>query len=140
VLRKPFAPAFGFKNTQVFPRRAKTCSVSGFALLSLLERNRARSAFKRFFSPISLRKIEVLISLGQSLRVFDALSLIYSASCYHGFGDASMVRRCAFGERPHLDHFQDVSHFFFLGFQIFDIVFVRWDFEGHTFDNFQAIA
>jgi hypothetical protein len=76
VLRKPFAPAFGFKNTQVFPRRAKTCSVSGFALLSLLERNRARSAFKRFFSPISLRRIGVLISLGQSLRVFDALGLI----------------------------------------------------------------
>jgi hypothetical protein len=30
-----------------------------------------------------------LISLGQSLRVFDVLSLIYSTSCYHGFGDAS---------------------------------------------------
>jgi hypothetical protein len=26
--------------------------------------------------------------LGQSLRVFDALSLIYGTSCYHGFEDA----------------------------------------------------
>jgi len=30
-----------------------------------------------------------MISLGQSLRVFDALSLIYNTSCYHGFGEAS---------------------------------------------------
>lgn len=28
-------------------------------------------------------------SLGQNLHVFDALSLIYCISCYHGFGDTS---------------------------------------------------
>ena len=88
VLRKPYAQAFGFKNTHLLPQRGKKCSVSGFALLSRLERNHARSAFKRFFPPRSLRRDWVLILLGQSLRVFDALSLIYSTSCYHGFGDA----------------------------------------------------
>jgi hypothetical protein len=51
VLRKPYAPVFGFKNTPLLPQRAKKGSVSGFALLSLPERNRARSAFKRFFHP-----------------------------------------------------------------------------------------
>jgi hypothetical protein len=76
VLRKPFTPALGFKNTHLLPLRGKKCSVSGFSLLSLLERNRARSAFKRFFSPISLRRIGVLILLRQSLRVYDALGLI----------------------------------------------------------------
>ena len=30
-----------------------------------------------------------LVSLGQSLRVFDTLSLIYITSCYHGFGDVA---------------------------------------------------
>ncbi len=35
VLRKPYAPAFGFKNTHLLPQRGKKCSVSGFALLSL---------------------------------------------------------------------------------------------------------
>jgi hypothetical protein len=45
VLRKPYAPAFGFKNTHLLPQRGKKCSVSGFALLSRLERNHARSAF-----------------------------------------------------------------------------------------------
>ena len=89
VLRKPYAPAFGFKNTHLLPQRGKKCSVSGFALLSRLERNHARSAFKRFFPPRSLRRDWVLILLGQSLRVFDALSLIYSTSCYHDFGDTS---------------------------------------------------
>ena len=34
VLRKPYALAFGFKNTQPLPQRVKVCSVSGFALLS----------------------------------------------------------------------------------------------------------
>jgi hypothetical protein len=38
-----------FKNTQLLPQRGKSCSVSGFALLALRARNRARSAFKRFF-------------------------------------------------------------------------------------------
>ncbi len=33
-VRKPFAPAFGFKNTHLFPQRGKRCSVSGSALLS----------------------------------------------------------------------------------------------------------
>jgi hypothetical protein len=58
----------------------------GTASLSPFRRS-PRSAFKRYFSPISLRRIGLLISLGQSLRVFDALSLIYSTSCYYGFRD-----------------------------------------------------
>jgi hypothetical protein len=39
-------------------------------LSSPAERNRARSAFKRFFPPISLRRIGKLISLGQKWSVF----------------------------------------------------------------------
>jgi len=35
-----------FKNTLAFPQRGKASSVSGFAILSASERNRARSAFK----------------------------------------------------------------------------------------------
>jgi len=53
------------------------------------ERNRARSAFKRFFPPISLRRIGKLISLGQKLRVFGIhcpeLSQTYSAADFIGF-------------------------------------------------------
>jgi hypothetical protein len=52
------------------------------SLSSPAERNRARSVFKRFFPPRSL---------GQSLHVFDALSLIYSTSWYHEFEDASTM-------------------------------------------------
>jgi hypothetical protein len=37
VLRKPYAPAFGFKNTHFLPQRGKKCSVSGFTLLSFRE-------------------------------------------------------------------------------------------------------
>ncbi len=52
-----------FKNSRPGPQRGKTRSVSGFALLSILERNPARSAFKRFsqtpssifFPPIGFR-------------------------------------------------------------------------------------
>jgi hypothetical protein len=91
VLRKPYAPAFGSKNTHLLPQRGKKCSVSGFALLSRLERNRARSAFKRLFPPKSLRRVLALNTLGQSLRVFDALSLIYNICCYRVFGDVSIV-------------------------------------------------
>jgi hypothetical protein len=61
------------------------------SLSSPAERNRARSVFKRFFPPRSLRRVWVLISLGQSLHVFDALSLIYSTSWYHEFEDASTM-------------------------------------------------
>ena len=93
VLRKPYAPAFGFKNTHLLPQRGKKCSISGFALLSRLERNRARSAFKRFFPPRSLRRVWVLISLGQSLRVFDTPSLIYRISFHRGLGDAFFVHK-----------------------------------------------
>jgi hypothetical protein len=81
------------KNTPLFPQQGKRGSVSDFALLSLLERNRARSAFKRFFSPISLRRIGVLISLGQSLRVFDATSLICGFFLYHGFRGAHLFQK-----------------------------------------------
>ncbi len=40
------------ENTQALPQRGKACSVSGFALLSIPERNHARFAFKRFFHPL----------------------------------------------------------------------------------------
>jgi len=75
VLRKPYAPAFVFKNTHFFPGEEKDARFQA-PLSSPMERNRARSAFKRFFSHKSLRKRKAMISLGQSLRVFDALSLI----------------------------------------------------------------
>ena len=75
------------KTRIFFPSEEKDTRFQA-SLSSPLERNHARSAFKRFFSPVSLRRIRVLISLGQSLRVSDALSLIYSHICYHEFGDA----------------------------------------------------
>ncbi len=43
-----------FENTRPLPQRGKARSVSGFTLLSLLERNHARSAFKRFSQSPSL--------------------------------------------------------------------------------------
>ncbi len=43
-----------FENTRPLPQRGKARSVSGFALLSILERNHARSAFKRFSQSPSL--------------------------------------------------------------------------------------
>jgi hypothetical protein len=70
------------KTRIFFPSEEKDARFQA-PLSSPPERNRARSAFKRFFPPKSLRKIEVLISLGQRLRVFNALSLIYSTSYYH---------------------------------------------------------
>ena len=76
------------KTRIFFPSKEKDSRFQA-PLSSPAERNRARSAFKRFFPPKSLRKIEVLTLLGQSLRVFEALSLIYGTSCCHGFGDAS---------------------------------------------------
>jgi hypothetical protein len=87
-LRKPYAPAFGFKNTHLLPQRGKKCSVSGSALLSCGEEP-CPLRLQTVFSSRSLRRVWVLISLGQSLRVFDALSLIYCTSCYHRFLDAS---------------------------------------------------
>jgi len=70
------------KTRIFFPSEEKDTRFQA-SLSSPTERNRARSAFKRFLLPISLRRIGLLISLGQSLCVFDALSLIYSISCYH---------------------------------------------------------
>ena len=43
-----------FENTRPLSQRGKARSVSGFALLSILERNHARSAFKRFSQSPSL--------------------------------------------------------------------------------------
>jgi hypothetical protein len=51
------ARASWLKNTLTFPQRGKGSSVSGFALLSILERNRARSALKRFFHQLALAKL-----------------------------------------------------------------------------------
>jgi hypothetical protein len=88
LLRKQYAPASGFKNTHLFPQRGKRYWVSGFAPLSSGEEP-CSLRLQTVFPPKSFRKIEVLISLGQRLCVFDALSLIYSPFFYHGFGDAS---------------------------------------------------
>jgi hypothetical protein len=76
------------KTCIFFPSEEKDTRFQA-SLSSPAERNHARSAFKRFFSPISLRRIGLLISLGQSLHVFNATSLICSTSCYYGFGDTS---------------------------------------------------
>jgi hypothetical protein len=43
-----------FENTPLLTQRVKSGSVSGFALLSLRSRSRARSAFKRFSQTPSL--------------------------------------------------------------------------------------
>ena len=40
------------ENTQLLPQRVKSCSVSGFALLTSSVRNHARYAFKRFSHPL----------------------------------------------------------------------------------------
>jgi hypothetical protein len=72
------------KTRIFFPSEEKDTRFQA-SLSSPAERNRARSAFKRFFPPKSPRKTEVLISLGQRLSVFDALSLIYGASCSHRY-------------------------------------------------------
>ena len=39
-----------FENTRPLPQRGKARSVSGFALLSILERNHAHYSLKRFFN------------------------------------------------------------------------------------------
>jgi hypothetical protein len=67
-------------------------------LSSPAKRNHACSAFKRFFSPISLRRIGLMISMGQSLCVFDALILIYSTFCYHGYKGASCADHASIAE------------------------------------------
>jgi len=61
ALRSDFSPhkalAVEFKNTQLFPQRGKTRSVSGFALIKRerpLFMNHARSAFKRFSHPTAI--------------------------------------------------------------------------------------
>jgi hypothetical protein len=51
------AQAEWFESTQLLPQRGKSCSVSGFALLSLRERNLARFAFHTAFSPLCLRQV-----------------------------------------------------------------------------------
>jgi hypothetical protein len=89
VMRKPYAPAFGFKNTHLLPQQGKKCSVPGFALLSCGEEPcplRLQTVFSTHKPSQSLGTDFA----GQSLRVFDVLILIYGTSCYHGFGDASM--------------------------------------------------
>jgi hypothetical protein len=64
-------------KTRIFyPSEAKNARFQA-SLSSPGKRNHARSAFKRFFPPKSLRRAWALITLGQSLRVFHALSLIF---------------------------------------------------------------
>jgi hypothetical protein len=60
---------------------------------------RFQAPLSNLFSPISLRRIRALISLGQSLHVFDTLSLIYITSCYHGFVDTSFQKEACPGEK-----------------------------------------
>ncbi|MGB2764907.1 MAG: hypothetical protein WBC20_10895, partial [Candidatus Aminicenantaceae bacterium] len=57
------------ENTQLLPQRVKSCSVSGFALLSIMERNHARFAFKRFFSPTTLRLCVKKSDGGMALKI-----------------------------------------------------------------------
>jgi hypothetical protein len=87
VSRKPYAPAIGFKNTLLLPQRAKRSSVSGFALLSCGKEPCPLRLQTVFFThkPSQNKGTDFL---GQSLRVFDALSLIYNTSCYYRCGDA----------------------------------------------------
>jgi hypothetical protein len=56
VLRKPYAPAFGFKNAHLLPQRGKKCSVSGFTLLSFGEEP-CPLRLQTVFSSISLHKL-----------------------------------------------------------------------------------
>jgi len=67
-----------FENTHALPQRVKACSVSGFALLSILERNRARSAFKRFSQSPSLIFSSFITENGMITHVTIILAL---ASC-----------------------------------------------------------
>ncbi|MDH4257566.1 MAG: hypothetical protein OEV50_02050 [Candidatus Aminicenantes bacterium] len=57
------------ENTQLLPQRVKSCSVSGFALLTSSVRNRARSAFKRFSPPTALRLVAEGDSEGMALKI-----------------------------------------------------------------------
>jgi hypothetical protein len=76
------------KTRIFFPSEEKDARFQA-SLSSPMERNRARSAFKRFFPPKSLRKIIVLILLGQKWRVFGIhwheLSQTYSVADFIGF-------------------------------------------------------
>jgi hypothetical protein len=64
-------------KTRIFcPSEAKNARFQA-SLSSPAERNRARAAFKRFFPPKSHRRVWVLNLLGQSLHVFDTISLIF---------------------------------------------------------------
>ncbi len=49
--RKPFAPAFGYKNTLHLPQRGKRGSVSGFALLSFWRGTVPAPPSNVFFNP-----------------------------------------------------------------------------------------
>jgi hypothetical protein len=60
----------------LLPQRGKKCSVLGFALLSYGE-ELCPLTLQTVFSSISLRRILEVVLLGQSLRVFDTLSLIF---------------------------------------------------------------
>jgi len=53
------AQAKWLENTLSLPQRGKASSDSGFALLSLRERNRARSALLTVFLPLSLRLVKM---------------------------------------------------------------------------------
>jgi len=76
------------KTRRLCPSESKPARFQA-PLSSPPERNRARSAFKRFFPLKSLRRIEVLISLGQKWRVFGIhcpeFAQTYSATDFIGF-------------------------------------------------------
>ncbi|MDH5707146.1 MAG: hypothetical protein OEZ45_14130, partial [Candidatus Aminicenantes bacterium] len=57
------------ENTQLLPQRVKSCSVSGFALLTSSMRNRARSAFKLFSPPTALRLFTEGDGEGMALKI-----------------------------------------------------------------------
>ena len=90
VLKKPYAPAFGFKKHAFFtPAGQKDARFQTSLSSPFWKGTVPAQPSNGFFPPRSLRRVWVLITLGQSLHVFDALSLIYSTSWYDGFGDAS---------------------------------------------------
>jgi hypothetical protein len=80
------------RSTHLLPQRVKSCSVSGFALLSILERNHARSAFKRLFRPLAFTTHKKIISLGQSCVFSNHLPWLLSLSSSR----KKMLRRSLF--------------------------------------------
>jgi len=80
------------ENTQLLPQQVKSCSISGFALLSIMERNHARFTFKRFFHPLPF--VYALNRMMKEWREKSERKLRHSQIpllIYHGKKDASLL-------------------------------------------------